>query len=143
MNKAKTKTLDMVFNRALGDRLRMLRQIRRMTQQALADALGVTFQQVQKYETGMNRVPPERIAACARIFSVPIGYFFGQETTETKKYVIQHDKRIMTIAAAIAAIPSEKIVKQVYYLALAIGEDLSERRGTETNQNIPPCEKEV
>src|SRR5256885_11271842 len=48
-----------------------------MNQQALADALDLTFQQVQKYEHGANRVSASRLAAMAKILAVPISYFFA------------------------------------------------------------------
>jgi transcriptional regulator with XRE-family HTH domain len=48
-----------------------------MNQQALANALDLTFQQVQKYEHGANRVSASRLAAMAKILVVPISYFFA------------------------------------------------------------------
>jgi transcriptional regulator with XRE-family HTH domain len=48
-----------------------------MNQQALADALDLTFQQVQKYKHGANRVSASRLAAMAKILAVPISYFFA------------------------------------------------------------------
>lgn len=47
-----------------------------LTQEDLADGLGVTFQQVQKYEKGTNRVGAGRLSDIARILAVPIPYFF-------------------------------------------------------------------
>ena len=48
-----------------------------MSQSALASRLGITFQQVQKYEKGANRVGASRLQAIAGIFEVHIGYFFS------------------------------------------------------------------
>jgi transcriptional regulator with XRE-family HTH domain len=48
-----------------------------MNQEVLADGLGLTFQQVQKYEGGANRVSASRLSEIADILGVPIGYFFG------------------------------------------------------------------
>jgi transcriptional regulator with XRE-family HTH domain len=47
-----------------------------MTQQALAASLGVTFQQVQKYEKGTNRISAGRLLAIARVLETPVAYFF-------------------------------------------------------------------
>ena len=47
-----------------------------MTQAKLADALGLTFQQVQKYERGTNRISASRLYDLARVFDVPVDYFF-------------------------------------------------------------------
>ena len=52
-----------------------------MNQETLASALGLTFQQVQKYEGGANRVSASRLAATAEILGVPISYFFAELPT--------------------------------------------------------------
>jgi transcriptional regulator with XRE-family HTH domain len=61
----------------VGGRIRTRRLLLGMNQQALADALDLTFQQVQKYEHGANRVIASRLAAMAKILAVPISYFFA------------------------------------------------------------------
>ena len=61
----------------VGGRIRMRRLLLGMNQEKLAEALGLTFQQVQKYEGGANRVSASRLSAMAEILSVPISYFFG------------------------------------------------------------------
>lgn len=47
-----------------------------MTQQQLAERVGIKFQQIQKYETGMNRVSASRLWDIAEVLAVPVGYFF-------------------------------------------------------------------
>jgi transcriptional regulator with XRE-family HTH domain len=59
-----------LFYRRLGRRLRLERQARGLSQTALAQALGLTFQQVQKYESGANRMPLDRLLAACRILRV-------------------------------------------------------------------------
>jgi hypothetical protein len=61
----------------VGGRIRMRRLLLGMNQETLANALGLTFQQVQKYEGGANRVSASRLSAMADILGVPISYFFG------------------------------------------------------------------
>jgi len=61
----------------VGGRIRMRRLLLGMNQETLANALGLTFQQVQKYEGGANRVSASRLSAMAEILTVPISYFFG------------------------------------------------------------------
>ena len=61
----------------VGKRIRMRRLFLGMNQETLANALGLTFQQVQKYEGGANRVSASRLSAMAEILSVPISFFFG------------------------------------------------------------------
>ena len=63
-------------DRHIGLRLRSRRLAMQMTQTDLADALGVTFQQVQKYEKGSNRVSASTLMQLAETLKVPIAYFF-------------------------------------------------------------------
>ena len=60
----------------VGKRIRARRLFQGMTQDTLAKALKLTFQQVQKYEVGSNRVSASRLLEIAEIFRVPISYFF-------------------------------------------------------------------
>jgi transcriptional regulator with XRE-family HTH domain len=60
----------------VGARLRMRRKMLGMSQQALGEALGVTFQQVQKYESGANRIGASRLQHIAHVLRVPIAFFF-------------------------------------------------------------------
>lgn len=59
-----------------GSKLRLQRQLRNMSQTALADALGITFQQVQKYEKGKNRISASRLQTICKILGVQISFFF-------------------------------------------------------------------
>ncbi len=61
----------------VGARVRMRRTLLGMTQMDLADALGMSFQQVQKYESGANRISASRLFALSRVLDVPIEYVFG------------------------------------------------------------------
>jgi transcriptional regulator with XRE-family HTH domain len=57
-------------------RLRMRRMMQGVSQEALAARIGVTFQQIQKYEKGQNRIGASRLFQLAEALSAPIGYFF-------------------------------------------------------------------
>jgi transcriptional regulator with XRE-family HTH domain len=59
-----------------GARLRMRRNELRMSQGALANAIGLTFQQVQKYEKGSNRMGSSRLLQVANVLKVPVTFFF-------------------------------------------------------------------
>ena len=63
-------------DRHVGNRIRMRRKMQGMTQEKLGKALGVTFQQVQKYEKGTNRIGAGRLQHIASIQQVPISFFF-------------------------------------------------------------------
>ena len=61
---------------SVGQRIRALRLQRSMSQTALADRLEITFQQVQKYEKGTNRIGAGRLSEVAEILEVPVSVFF-------------------------------------------------------------------
>lgn len=60
----------------VGRRIRQRRWMIDMTQQVLADSVGIKFQQIQKYETGANRVSASRLWDIANTMDVPVGFFF-------------------------------------------------------------------
>ena len=60
----------------VGGRVRMRRKLLGVSQEHLADALGLTFQQVQKYERGANRVSASKLYEIAKTLQVPVSYFF-------------------------------------------------------------------
>ncbi len=60
----------------VGTRIRLRRTLLGMSQERLGDALGLTFQQVQKYERGVNRVGASRLFDLSRVLDVPISFFF-------------------------------------------------------------------
>jgi transcriptional regulator with XRE-family HTH domain len=70
-------------DRQVGERMRRRRILLGLTQDQLADALGISYQQIQKYETGANRVSAGRLAQIAEVLEVQPGWFFGSaEKTE-------------------------------------------------------------
>ena len=83
----------------VGARIRMRRMILGVSQEKLGQALGVTFQQVQKYEKGATRVGAGRLLAIANYLGVPIGYFF-----ETSMYDAQE---VRAAGGAVASAPDE------------------------------------
>jgi len=60
----------------VGTRIRLRRNLLGMSQEKLGDALGITFQQIQKYEKGTNRVGASRLQAMASVLGVPVSFFF-------------------------------------------------------------------
>ena len=63
-------------DRHIGARLRQRRIMNGLTQQQMADLIGVTYQQAHKYETGLNRIAAGRLYVIAQVLGVDIGYFF-------------------------------------------------------------------
>ncbi len=62
----------------VGTRIRLRRTLLGLSQEKLGEAIGLTFQQVQKYERGANRVGSSRIYDLSRVLDVPISYFFDE-----------------------------------------------------------------
>lgn len=60
----------------VGNRIRMRRQLIGMSQEKLGELLGITFQQVQKYEKGANRISASRLYFTAKILGVPVQFFY-------------------------------------------------------------------
>jgi transcriptional regulator with XRE-family HTH domain len=60
----------------VGSRIRMRRQLINMSQERLGELLGITFQQVQKYEKGANRISASRMFFTAKTMGVPVQFFF-------------------------------------------------------------------
>ena len=72
----------------IGQKIRALRVAKGVSQTTLADGLGLTFQQVQKYEKGVNRVSAGRLQKIAGMLDTPITFFYGESGARTKK---QHE----------------------------------------------------
>lgn len=67
-------------DQVVGSRVRLRRKQLRMSQETLGEALGITFQQIQKYENGTNRVGAVRLCEISKLLGVPINYFFESLT---------------------------------------------------------------
>jgi transcriptional regulator with XRE-family HTH domain len=67
----------------VGGRVRLRRTMLGMSQDKLADFLGLTFQQIQKYEKGVNRIGASRVFEISRILGVPIQFFFDDYDADT------------------------------------------------------------
>ncbi len=84
----------------VGSRVRLRRMMLGMSQEKLGEQLGITFQQIQKYEKGTNRIGASRLQHIARVLSVPISFFFedapatpgggatGVEESSSTSYVV-------------------------------------------------------
>jgi transcriptional regulator with XRE-family HTH domain len=72
------------IDRHVGARVRMRRLMLDMTQTGLGDKLGLTFQQVQKYEKGTNRIGASRLQHIADVLQVPVSFFFEGADSEFK-----------------------------------------------------------
>lgn len=99
----------------VGKRIRHRRWMVGMTQQQLAEKVGIKFQQIQKYETGMNRVSASRLWDIAEALSVPINFFFegleGSGLTATEVTLpgdILADKEALELVRSYYSIPENQ-----------------------------------
>ena len=76
MKRATDKRAPNPIDTHVGSRVRMRRMMLGMSQSALGDGLGITFQQVQKYEKGTNRMGASRLQHISHILQVPVPFFF-------------------------------------------------------------------
>ena len=89
---------------ALGHNVRFWRLARGLSQTQLANRLGITFQQVQKYEAGDNRVSIGRLVKTAAILRIPIAALFAGTETDGRLLALIYDSRSFRLAHAFAAI---------------------------------------
>ena len=87
----------------VGHRIRIERLARGLSQTALANQLGVTFQQVQKYEKGVNRVGAGRLTKIAEVLGIDVGTFFGAKdmvSDEAKESGESSPLKLLTVSGA-------------------------------------------
>jgi transcriptional regulator with XRE-family HTH domain len=79
-----TKKSPNPIDKHVGSRVRMRRMMINMSQEKLGERLGITFQQIQKYEKGTNRIGASRLQQIAVVLGVPVSFFFeGVPTSDT------------------------------------------------------------
>ena len=109
----------------VGHNIRAQRLARRMSQTELGQAIGVTFQQVQKYEKGMNRVGAGRLVRVAAVFGVPVAALLEGATAAGRPQApltarLLDTKERMRLAQAFASIPDRGVRRSLTSLAEGI-----------------------
>lgn len=117
---------------AVGLRIRLRRQELGMSQNTLGDALGVTFQQVQKYEKGWNRVSASRLWDMAVALSVPVAYFYtdvaesaGGETVVKTPLPVGSTNATIKLVGDYNAIRDANVQAQIRALVMALAQSQS------------------
>lgn len=95
----------------VGQKLKQIRTLRRMSQTDVANRLGLSFQQVQKYEIGSNRVAASRLFELGQIFEVSPAYFF--EGLYDKEHEVKGRDSGMEIVNALAAIKDDTVKTRI------------------------------
>jgi transcriptional regulator with XRE-family HTH domain len=120
----------------VGARIRLRRNMIGLSQEKLGESLGITFQQIQKYEKGMNRVGASRLQAIANILNVPVTFFFDDMPGQSDKprgfdeenettYVVGflNSSEGIQLARAFAKIGDAKIRRKVLDLVRTLGQE--------------------
>ncbi len=131
----------------VGKRLRSRRTLLGMSQEKLGEAVGVTFQQIQKYERGLNRIGSSRLYEFARVLSNSVSYFFeGMETVANDsshpamaedsagfEYENLANKEVLSLVRAFSGITDQKVRKDILSLVKSLSNSASTEAPSEQN----------
>lgn len=113
----------------VGARLRMRRTLVGMSQEQLGATVGISFQQVQKYERGINRMGASRLYQFAKILRIPVSYYFDElEGHESQNLVTTEEEKIysretLTLVRAYYAVPDKKQREKIMSLIKTMAVD--------------------
>jgi transcriptional regulator with XRE-family HTH domain len=110
----------------VGEQLRFSRITRGLSQTALGNAVGVTFQQVQKYERGTNRIGASRLFAIAQVLGVPISSFFAKVPANISAEPVEElsiDPLDLKIIRALSQVKSHRLKVQLLKFVQGLGSD--------------------
>ena len=119
MAKPKRGRSTAVIDDHVGARIRERRIMLGLTQQQLAEMIGVTYQQAHKYERGINRVSACRLFEIARVLNAPITYFYDGIGEEARP-ATTHQRMLLEIARNFSEIQNERHQEAVSQLARAL-----------------------
>ena len=123
----------------VGERLALLRQMQHLSQQKLADALGITFQLIQKYEKGDYRISCSRLRDFSQVLRVPVKYFFmdmpNSVSLSSPRFILGrkgedceaaisseiYDNQTLEFICALRKISNPRTVEYLYKLILELG----------------------
>jgi transcriptional regulator with XRE-family HTH domain len=119
----------------VGSRVRLRRMLLGMSQERLGESMGLTFQQVQKYEKGVNRIGASRLFQISRILDVPVQFFFeeaphigdgtsarGMAEADSEAFILEflNSREGLELNRAFVKIPDAKVRKSVVDLVRAL-----------------------
>src|SRR5665213_1611979 len=125
-----------IIDGQVGNRVRIRRMLIGMSQEKLGDLLGLTFQQVQKYEKGINRIGAGRLFEISRILGVPIEFFYeGVAGAQAGEFADTHSAPVMEfvssgeglqLSLAFMKIKDPKVRKRMLDLVKSLAEEEAE-----------------
>jgi len=109
----------------MGKKIRLRRVEQRISQSDLGEKLGVSFQQVQKYEKGVNRVGASRLQQIATALDVPVTFFYASDTKtrEVESLLFLDSAFSLRLLRAYSRIKSQAVQRQMVTLMEAIAEE--------------------
>ena len=121
----------------VGGRVRLRRMMLGMSQEKLGEQLGITFQQIQKYEKGTNRIGASRLQNIATVLSVPVGFFFdgapgnsgsGSADSKSGSYVVDFlsSSEGLQLNRAFVRIADSKVRRRIVDLVRSLAGDGSD-----------------
>jgi len=106
------------IDRIVGARMRERRIMLGLTQQQMADLIGVTYQQAHKYEKGINRIAAGRLSSIAKALGVEVGFFFESAEADQSGFKPSTQQRLLLeLARSFIALPSRKHQEAICNLA--------------------------
>jgi transcriptional regulator with XRE-family HTH domain len=109
------------IDRHVGARIRERRIMLGLSQQQMADMIGVTYQQAHKYERGINRISAGRLYEITRVLNVPITYFFeGLDISEDDESLNPRQRMCLELARNFASISNQRHQEALSQLARAL-----------------------
>lgn len=123
-----TNNIDVI----VGGNVRRIRLIKHVSQVSLGEAIGVTFQQVQKYELASNRISASKLYEIAQFFEVPVSAFYaGTNDPPSGSFdlIREFDPEIYALGEAVSAVPSSNVRRRV----MALVESISGQRDDEAS----------
>ena len=131
-NKKKPNPIDV----HVGSRIRLRRNMLGMSQERLGESLGITFQQIQKYEKGTNRVGASRLQAIASIQGVPVSFFFedapggesqptgfAEESSTNQVVDFLNSAEGLQLSRAFVAISDSRVRRRILDLVKTLADD--------------------
>lgn len=110
------------IDRAIGYQIRVARKLAKMSQNELGTALGITYQQVQKYENGTDRIAASRLAVAAAALNQPISFFYSEDLNG----LTEIDNDTLTVRALMPQL-SSSLRRSVVELVKSLVNSRSER----------------
>lgn len=108
------------IDKHVGARIRERRIMMGLSQQQMADMIGVTYQQAHKYERGINRISAGRLYEITQVLSVPVSYFFDGLEGSTEQVVPPRQRMCLELARNFSSIDNERHQEALSQMARAL-----------------------